>query len=1082
MAIPELQQSNTTTDWKPDFSKTNPWEGMPINYAGIATFKPTDTIKTPPWEGQKGSENIPKFGTPEFERLALSITKEKPLLIQPVTSTSTVTSPLVSDINKRVEQYNRDSTIYTSDLNAFNNKWQNYIQNEKFIGSSEQFDIYNKEFNDLRTKFVSLNFQAQEINTKTGKLSAIDSDYLQLKDGYILKTEFSSLPEKYQNIAVNDGFDAMQKAILEDNKSSAKTALLDVFQQYKLKDGSYNLKQAIRDGIAPHTVEQIFGKEVAQAAEIGAKNYTFGELPAVQTAKQVGTIAAEVIIPGVYTIKEWNNLTGAERAFSIALDVASVVPVIGQIGQASRGVYAGGKAIAAIESGSRSARLAEAGKMAGRIAFEQIKAPVNIIIHPLETVKGIGRTAYGLAETVLHPAKIPEAVLTTSSKIARININANTTPAEAMQARKKIAAIAAREGSNIVVQTKQATYELVRSPFMREVKGGLVHATPDVRVFETPTVVKAKAGMPAEEQGLFFATEPATHFTQNSAFGKGIVPVPANASDIVRDIGMYLPEDLVKIDKLAVRKINLADAKSMPENLAKPFEQYIRANDGQIAGSFSEWLKVQNAMKPNDLDLVFPDRNKAIADLVKVAEQAGYKAQRDDKGIQVLQDGKWTRVAEVRSQGGFKAMLPEGLSVEPNKVEGIKVTRLGEQYYRQSLGSVTLKDVKAPLRGQKLKRTAIIVRDLLREAGYAKRRPGILVIGQDKAVRTVSSDKIFANSAEIESKLLVGEKTPAIKQFLFTRIGSRGERVEILLDNPLSASQIAKLKAEGLVEWFKAPFKPPIKVNPRISGLTAGEKFELQGILIESKNYEAARELTGIRNETTSRMIRAVPRSLDRITRNEARISSRQRTISDSRITRAEARARNSIDRVPTNVNRVTGIPDKAKIETPVRIPPVPPRINMPPPRVVRPPEKLRPPDRIDMPDRFVKPPKQPPIYPPTGSKAETKESRELTGKPPIAIRQGFNWIVIEPPYKQENIHWQKHAPPGAVVAKGIGSAYRTIQALGGDANVVLSIKMGFETIDINRPKSMAGASGTVKFSHAPKRSTDLTLKGVSAL
>jgi len=71
----EVNVSNgaTGTTWKPDFTKPDPWVGVPADYAGVATFIPTQENPLPPWEGQPGSEVIPAFGSQEYNERALEI-------------------------------------------------------------------------------------------------------------------------------------------------------------------------------------------------------------------------------------------------------------------------------------------------------------------------------------------------------------------------------------------------------------------------------------------------------------------------------------------------------------------------------------------------------------------------------------------------------------------------------------------------------------------------------------------------------------------------------------------------------------------------------------------------------------------------------------------------------------------------------------------------------------------------------------------------------------------------------------------------------------------------------------------------
>ncbi len=62
-----ISAESTGTYWKPDFTQTDPWMGMPADYAGVATFVPVAEEPVPPWTGQIGSEAIPVFGTAEYE-------------------------------------------------------------------------------------------------------------------------------------------------------------------------------------------------------------------------------------------------------------------------------------------------------------------------------------------------------------------------------------------------------------------------------------------------------------------------------------------------------------------------------------------------------------------------------------------------------------------------------------------------------------------------------------------------------------------------------------------------------------------------------------------------------------------------------------------------------------------------------------------------------------------------------------------------------------------------------------------------------------------------------------------------------
>ena len=74
---PEPEQAPVTEQvWKPDFTKAEPWQGVPADYAGVATFVPTVENPLPPWEGEVAAEVLPTFDTPEYDALAQRIIDE----------------------------------------------------------------------------------------------------------------------------------------------------------------------------------------------------------------------------------------------------------------------------------------------------------------------------------------------------------------------------------------------------------------------------------------------------------------------------------------------------------------------------------------------------------------------------------------------------------------------------------------------------------------------------------------------------------------------------------------------------------------------------------------------------------------------------------------------------------------------------------------------------------------------------------------------------------------------------------------------------------------------------------------------
>jgi hypothetical protein len=112
----------------------------------------------------------------------------------------------------------------------------------------------------------------------------------------------------------------------------------------------------------------------------------------------------------------------------------------------------------------------------------------------------------------------------------------------------------------------------------------------------------------------------------------------------------------------------------------------------------------------------------------------------------------------------------------------------------------------------------------------------------------------------------------------------------------------------------------------------------------------------------------------------------------------------------------------------------------------------------------------------------DSGKKKILTGKELIAWRQGFMWYVVKPPYKTKaDVIPMRTPPANAQVVTGQKSAYNTIQALGGNPDIVLRIDMGIMDVIIENPVRNAGKGGAIRFKRDVKRKTsgDINLKGV---
>jgi hypothetical protein len=95
-----------------------------------------------------------------------------------------------------------------------------------------------------------------------------------------------------------------------------------------------------------------------------------------------------------------------------------------------------------------------------------------------------------------------------------------------------------------------------------------------------------------------------------------------------------------------------------------------------------------------------------------------------------------------------------------------------------------------------------------------------------------------------------------------------------------------------------------------------------------------------------------------------------------------------------------------------------------------------------------IKPPKVKPLLMVDIPDSELKKLKKPGGK--ICWRQGFGWWVIKYPYKTEkDMYFTRKKPAGAYDVKGVGSAYRTIQALSGNPQILLTKNLGIVDVTV---------------------------------
>lgn len=358
--------------------------------------------------------------------------------------------------------------------------------------------------------------QDRAVEAEVRRIRAEDlKDYVEIAGGsYILKADWDKLDDKYKRIAKAQGFEAMAAAMQADYRQAVKDALTQSFDRFRDKDGKLDLSQAVKAGLSERTIAVAFGPEAAAEAVKRAGPPPKGgwgpKAPTGTDAARYGaTLAAEMIVPGVYTARHWSELSAGQKAFSIALDAVSIVPYVGAAGRGAKGVVAAG----------RTARLAGAAKGVAAEAVAQVRAPVTMVLHPVQTVKGTVSAGRDLVENLVHLQKVPEAVITTTNSTVRIPVSALKTEADANAVRNTLVNTLKRTGGDVKIAYNGQEFTVSRSALMKEVGGGLAHATPTGEALAEGLKVAAKPGMPLAEQGLFLSHEPLPRFATQSAFG-----------------------------------------------------------------------------------------------------------------------------------------------------------------------------------------------------------------------------------------------------------------------------------------------------------------------------------------------------------------------------------------------------------------------------------------------------------------------------------------------------------------------------------------------------------------------------------
>lgn len=251
----------------------------------------------------------------------------------------------------------------------------------------------------------------------------------------------------------------------------------------------------------------------------------------------VATMLGEITVPFFYATRRWGTLSAGEKAAALAIDVATLIPVVGAI---SAGVRAGQPLLRA----------------AGRVALAEIKAPITTVIHPVQTAKSILKPL----ETIVHPRKIPVATSEIRATTIKIPVAEIGDARTAMQIRDKLFDLASA-GKGATVEVAGREIGLTNTALQRLGQGVAIHTTPDVRLFLSGASVKI-----GREGGLFVSPTLHTKFSYTSAYGD--LPKGAQAGAIIirdpRVLKALVPSGKVYRGAVEIEKILPAGTKLPP--------------------------------------------------------------------------------------------------------------------------------------------------------------------------------------------------------------------------------------------------------------------------------------------------------------------------------------------------------------------------------------------------------------------------------------------------------------------------------------------------------------------------------------
>lgn len=414
----------------------------------------------------RGSQIISKEQL-EAEKLAATAKVSGAEIAEPKTAISTIkTAGELTDTIQLSDGQYIDRTAF----DLLDEKYKDILKEKGIKEFQKEYALDHVKLPDgtylTNSTWAHLSKDDQMLAEEKGYEAVIKKNTIELKSGeFVDKEQFNSLPPKMQEVAMTSGLEAINLSNLSPEDQFKRMQEWDMIPKDAKYGGIDDSGQILIKGEDVPWQEKYLNAEMAKGVAVG-------------------------MIPIAGTVYHWEKMQPWERGLSIVLDVATFIPFVGAV---SAGVRGGTKLTAAI----------------GRAALAEVKAPITMIAHPIDTAKSM---LYSI-ETMLRPSKVPLTALEIRSSTVRLPVDDIGKATDAMEARD-IVTKAAIMGDKPSVEIAGKQIELSKVALQQKTSPAAIHATPDVRPFLAGTEIQA-----GREGGLFVAPSLHSRFTGASAFG-----------------------------------------------------------------------------------------------------------------------------------------------------------------------------------------------------------------------------------------------------------------------------------------------------------------------------------------------------------------------------------------------------------------------------------------------------------------------------------------------------------------------------------------------------------------------------------